>query len=244
MTDHAAEKSQRADARLAGFLYLIVAITGTVSIMYVPSKLIIWGDATATANNIMASESLFRVGMVSGFICYTVFVFLPLVLYKLLKPVDKNHAVLMVILALISVPISFIYLLNWLVVLSLLSGAEYLNVFNADQINALAMIFLKFYNSGILGVEIFWGLWLFPFGYLVFKSGFLPRILGILMMLGCLGYLVEFTGYTLFAATYKDSILSTYATLPAALGEFGIILWLLIVGVKPRKLDKVKKVRL
>ena len=220
--------SNKKTARIAGLIYLIIVLTGIFNLRYVPSKLIVWDDASATINNIMASESLFRLGIVTGLISYTCFIILPLVLYKLLKSVNKNHALLMVVLAVVSVPIAYNIMLYKVDILSLLSDAEYMKVFGADKLNAQVMLLLKSYNNGIGIVQIFWGLWLFPFGYLVFKSGFLPKFLGILLMIGCFGYLLKFFGHSLF----PNFEIPFFVTLPGSIGEIGICLWLLIMGAK------------
>ncbi|HJW45565.1 MAG TPA: DUF4386 domain-containing protein, partial [Lysobacter sp.] len=112
-------------ARTAGLLYLIVVVTGVFSLLYVPSQITVQGDASATVRNIVASESLFRLGIVAGLVCYTAFLLLPLALYRLLAPFGKSAAVLMVAFAVVSIPISFVNLLNKLDILSLLSGADY-----------------------------------------------------------------------------------------------------------------------
>lgn len=229
--------SNKKTARIAGLIYLVVVLNGIFSLGYVPSKLIIRDDASATFHNIVNNEFLFRAGIVSGLICYTFFLFLPLALYKLLKLVNEIAAKLMVILAVVSVPISFINLQNKFVVLSLISGAEYLKVFDNAQLQAQVLIHLDSYSYGILIVQIFWGLWLFPFGYLVFKSGFLPKILGILLMLGCFSYLISFFGESLIP-NYNDSGISSFIMLPASLGEIGICLWLLIMGAKDKRISK------
>lgn len=218
-------------ARLAGLLYLVVVLTGIFSLAYVPSKLIVLDDPAATFHNIASSELLFRLSIVSGLICYTFFLFLPVVLYKLLKPVNENYAKLMVLLAVVSVPISFINIQNKYTVLSLINSATHSNTFTTSQLQDQVLFYLNQYNNGILIVSIFWGLWLFPFGYLVFKSGFLPKIFGILLMLGCLGYLINFLGKSL-VTNYSEMGISSYISLPASIGEIGICLWLLIVGVK------------
>jgi hypothetical protein len=181
-------------ARIAGLLYMIVVLSGIFSLMYVPGKLIITGDGSATVKNIIAGETLFRIGILSGFICYIAFLLLPLVLYKLLKSVHKKAAILMVALAIVSVPISFVNMFQKFAVLTLISKAEYLKAFDMVQLQTQVLLHLDFYNNGIKILTIFWGLWLLPFGYLVFKSGFLPKILGILLMIGCFGYLINFTG--------------------------------------------------
>ncbi len=137
----------------------------------------------------------------------------------------------MVIFAVVSVPISFINLLNKFAVLTLVSKADYLKVFEADKLQAQVLLYLHFSNNGNQIAGIFWGLWLFPFGYLVFKSGFLPKILGILLMAGCFGYLIDFIVGFLFS-NYSETGISTFMTLPGSIGEIGICLWLLIIGTK------------
>jgi hypothetical protein len=221
-------------ARLAGFLYLVVVLTGIFSLMYVPKQLIIWDNAMLTFQNISANESLFRLGIVSSLVCYTFFLFLPLVLYKLFKNSDEVYAQTMVILAVVSVPISFLNMQNKYAVLSLISGKNYLSVFTNQELQSQVLFYLSQYDKGILIVQIFWGLWLFPFGYLVFRSGFLPKILGVLLMLGCFGYLINFLGFSLFP-TYGTLGIASYVRLPASLGEIGICLWLLVMGVKEKK---------
>ena len=226
--------SNRKTARIAGLIYLVVVLTGIFSLMYVPSKLFVTGNSALTYQNIISSESLFRLSIVSGLLCYTFFLFLPLVLYKLLYPVNKNHAMLMVILAVASVPISFINIQNKFAILSLISGAGYQDVFSAAHVKSQVLFYLDQYDNGILIVSIFWGLWLFPFGYLVYKSGILPKVLGILLMLGCFGYLINFLGNTLIS-DYSKLGISSYISLPASLGEIGTCLWLLFLGAKDYK---------
>ena len=223
--------SRKKVARVAGLLYLVVVLTGIFSLAYVPSTLIVRDNASATVHNIITHEIVFRFGIVSGLTCYTFFLVLPLALYKLLSPVDEIYAKLMVALATVSVPISFINILNKFAVLSLISGSRYLNVFPNNQLQAQVMFYLNQYDYGILIVQIFWGLWLFPFGYLVVKSGFLPKVLGILLMLGCVGYLTNFLGHSLFP-TYSETGISSFVRLPASLGEIGTCLWLLLMGAK------------
>ncbi len=221
-------------ARTAGLLYLIVVVTGVFSLAYVPSQITVRGDASATVGNIVASQPLFRLGIVAGLICYTAFLLLPFALYKLLSPVGRNAAVLMVAFAVVSVPISFVTMLNKLDILSLLSGADYLQAFTTEQLHARVMLSLDAYSNGLLVSKIFWGLWLLPFGYLVFKSGFLPRVLGILLMVGCFGYLTDFFGSLLFSG-YAETTVASFASKPGSLGEIGICLWLLIMGAREPK---------
>jgi len=140
----------------------------------------------------------------------------------------------MVVLAVVSVPISFINMQNKFAILSLISGSGYPDVFSAAQIQSQVLFYLDQYDNGVLIVSIFWGLWLFPFGYLVYKSGILPKVLGILLMLGCFGYLINFLGNTLIS-DYSKLGISSYISLPASLGEIGTCLWLLIPGAKDHK---------
>jgi hypothetical protein len=170
-------------ARLAGGLYLALMPFGFFGIIYVPSVLVVPGDATTTARNIMASEWLFRSGTVSHLIGQIIFIFLVLTLYRLLKPVNKDHAVLMVVLALLGIPIAFLNEVNHLAALRLLSSADD-GAFTSTQLHAQAMLFLDMRRSGILVAQVFWGLWLIPLGFLVFRSGFLPKVLGTLLVIG------------------------------------------------------------
>jgi hypothetical protein len=219
--------------RTAGLIYLIVIATGILSLAFVPSQLIVSGDAARTVENIAASQGLFRFDIVAGFICYVAFLFLPLAFYRLLSHVSLSGAVLMVLLAVVSVPIALGNLVNKLDVLTLLSGKAYLANYSADQLNAAVMLSLARYDSGVLVAKIFWGLWLLPLGYLVFRSGLLPKVLGILLMLGCFGYLVDVFGATLLSE-YSSTNIARFARLPASIGEIGTCLWLVIFGARKR----------
>jgi hypothetical protein len=218
-------------ARIAGLLYLIPFILSFLAI-FLRQSLIVPGDAATTANNIMASESLFRLSIVSDLIVQAVFVLVVLLLYKLLKPVNKNLAVLMVILFLVSVPIAMLNMLNQFAALLLLSGADYLTVFTADQLQALVMLFLDLQHIGARIAMIYWGLWLIPCGYLVFKSGFLPRILGVLLIISSFGNLMEFVAFFLIPNIDNPISLFTGA------GEIVFALWLLIKGVNVEQWEK------
>jgi hypothetical protein len=229
-------ESNSRTARIAGSLYLIVVLAGIFSLAYVPSRIDMAGDAATTVRNLIANESLFRLGIVAGLVCYTAFLILPLALYKLLSPYGKQTAGLMVAFAVVSVPIAFVVMLNKFDVLSLLSGADHLRAFGTEALQAQVMLSLGAYGDGLLVVQIFWGLWLFPFGYLVFKSGILPRALGILLMLGCFGYLINFIGRVLFPG-YAESVIAGWVRLPAAVGEIGTCLWLLVMGAREPKAD-------
>ena len=222
-------------ARFAGFLYLILMICGMFSYMFVNSRLIVPGDTATTINNIMASKSLYVSGIISWLISETAFVLLVYVLYKLLKPVNKNHALLMVMFVLVAVPISFINELNKFAALLLLSGADYLTAFTANQLHALVPLFLDLNEYGIHINSMFFGLWLLPLGYLVFKSGYIPRILGILLMIGWLGYMLEFFTFFLLP-DFNAAIESVFMI--TGIGEFLLVLWLLVKGVNVKQWEK------
>lgn len=226
--------SNQKTARIAGLLYLIVVLTGIFNLVYVPSRLMVWNNASVTFSNILKFETLFRLGIVAGIICYTVFLILPIVLYKLLHEVNKTYAIGMVTLAVISVPLSLVNLFNKVNVLTLIDNAQYLQVIETDKLQAQVLLYLDFYNNGIEIISVFWGLWLLPFGYLIFKSGFLPKILGIFLMAGCFGYLTNFIG-GFFFQNYAGLGIARFVSLPASIGEIGICLWLLIVGIKDKQ---------
>jgi len=198
MTTRTAKTSPLLIARVAGFLYLLVVPLGIFSIL--TSRLVVPADAATTAKNIMGSELVFRLGIVSVLLATIVLILVVLVLYKLLKPVNKSMALLMVMFLLVGASIAMLTELNQFAALLLLSGADYLKVFTTEQLQALALLFLRLYDRGGDIAYIFWGLWLFPLGYLVFKSGFFPRILGVLLMISCFGYLIDsfaiFLGYS------------------------------------------------
>ena len=186
--------------------------------------IIVPGDAAATASNIVTSESLFRLGFVSNLVAFTVNIFVALLLYKLLKPVNKGIASLMVLLILMGLAIGMLNELNQIAALLIL-GADHLTAFTAAQSQALASLFLGIYEHGFTLAHIFWGLWLFPMAYLIFRSGFLPRIIGVLLAIAGLGYLVDFTLFFLFPDVTMTVSDFTFV------GEVVLILWLLIKGV-------------
>ncbi|NMH89859.1 DUF4386 domain-containing protein [Flavivirga algicola] len=223
-------------ARFAGLLYLMLVISAIINLKYIPSQLVVWESASEAFENIKKSELLFRLGIVSGIITYLIFLLLPLILYKLLNKISEVHAKLMVLFALISVPISFTIILNKFSILSLINS-EYIEHIGGAELYAQVMLYLGYYNNGIEILQIFWGLWLFPFGYLVYKSGFLPKILGILLMVGCFGYLITFFGGFLYSDFYKTTF-STIIGIPASIGEIGICLWLLIMGTNIPSIGK------
>jgi len=219
-------------ARMSGFLYMLLIPLGVFGMLYVPATLFVAGDVAATANNIMANEALFRFSIVSALLTQVVQIFVVLFLYKVLKPAGKNLAILMVIFILVAVPIAMLNELNQLAVLILLSGTDYLTAFSGEQIQSLVGLFLDLRHNGIFIAQIFWGLWLFPMGYLVFKSNYIPKIIGILLIIACFGYLVDsfiFFFNPDFGVTFSEFTF---------LGELLITFWLLIKGVDVEQWEK------
>ena len=227
--------STKRTARIAGVLYVLLALTGVFSLIYVPTTLVVFGDATATAENIRSSELLFRSGILSGLVSNVIFVFLVLALYRLLKETSHKQAMLMVTLVVISVATGFANTINQLGALIALSGADFLSVFEKPELDAIAYLFIRLNSWGIQIIQIFWGLWLFPFGLLVYRSGFIPKILGVLLMIAGFGYLL---GSFMFQILPQyDDALSTFIMV-LEMGELPIIFWLLIVGAKAQSEER------
>lgn len=222
--------------RIAGLIYLIVVITGIFSLAYVPKRLFVYDNPELTFKNILSNETLFRMGIASSVICYTAFIFLPVALHQLLKTVNEFYSKIMVVLAVVSVPISFINLQNKYAILSLISDSKQGTVEATGELYEQTMMYLNQYDNGIFIATVFWGLWLLPFGYLVYKSGFLPRILGILLMLGCAGYLINFFGNTL-SGSYSSLAIKKYVGLLPSVAELGTCFWLLVIAAKEKKIN-------
>jgi hypothetical protein len=223
--------STKKAARTAGLLYLLTSIPGAFCLIYIPSRFIVSGDATATASKIAASEFIFRLGIVSELISFTGFIFVVMALYRLLSGVNRAHASLMVTLMLVSIPISLLNVLNEIAALTLIRGADFQSVFDKPQRDTLAMLFLNLHFQGFMVAQVFWGLWLIPFGVLVFRSGFLPRILGVLLIIACFGYLAN----SLVAFGVLPHVVSRVVG-QLTICELPIILWLLIRGAKDQPL--------
>ena len=218
--------STQKTARIAACIFLGIFFLGMSTELFIRPGMIVQGDAATTVKNIATSEALFRLSLVSDLVRQALLMLLPLILYKLLKPVNKTIAALMVIFALVSVPISMFNEINHFAVLLLSSGAGYLTAFKADQLNSLVMFFLELRKYGTFVPQLL-SFWVLLLGYLVFKSGFLPRILGILLMLGGLCYTVSAILFFLFP-NLDAMILGLFAFI----GEALFYLWLLIKGVK------------
>lgn len=223
-------------ARTAGVLYLVIFVAAVFAHFIVRAGLIVPGDATATAENIMASESLFRLGFASDLIVFLIEVAQPVLLYMLLKPVSKPLAIVMMFGRLAMAAVQGVNLLNQFNAVLLLSGADYLAVFEPGQLHALALLFLDSFHYGYDIALVFFGLHLAVLGYLVYRSGFFPRVLGVLLGLASLSYLVDsFTGF-LFPA--YDELVGQIIIAPTVIAELAFTLWLLIRGVNVERWER------
>ena len=233
MTNRIDDISQRQAAKIAGFGYLIVFILATFANFFAFERLIVSGDAVKTINNIIADESLLRVGIASWLIVLTVDAVVAWALYVFLKPVNRNLSLLMAWFRLVFVAIFGIGLVNLLSLLHLFSGADYLAVFEPSQLHAQAMLFLNAHEYGVHISFVFFGMHIFVLGYLIFKSNYIPRILGVLLIVASLGYFIDSLG-NFVSSNYADSEIAfiLILALPAVIAEFSLTLWLLFKGGK------------
>src|SRR5688572_22522717 len=197
-------------ARTCGGIYLVLIITGIFSLVYMPSTLIDWDSPSTTISNIKNSELFFRAGILSGLVCFSCYIALPLCLYHLFKDTDKNAAIWMLALSIPSVPITFSSYVKLADVLSLINNARYADLLTPSALEAQVMYLLTSHNNASMIAGTFWGLWLFPFGYLVIKSAGLPRLLGICLILGGAGYMIDTVGKLIFGL----EALPLYISLP------------------------------
>ncbi len=226
------ETNPNTTARIAGTLYLLLAVFGAFSILYVPSVLIVDGDPVTSIRNILESETLFRLGIFGALVTQVVQIATVLYLYKVLKPVDKNQARLMVLFVLLAVPIAMLNELTYAAIPLLLNSSDYVAAFTPAQINTLVPLLLDLHEHGTMIAHIFWGLWLFPMGYLVFRSAYLPKLIGLLLMIGCFGYLTD--TLTFFLMPSFGVTVSEYTFV----GELLLPLWLVFRGVNVEQWQK------
>jgi hypothetical protein len=213
-------------ARIAGLFYFIYVIASIIADLF---GHFVFADASATVDHIMAHESLFRIGVVISLFSYVLFLLAAWYLYILLKPVNKNMALLFLLLNLGGFAILVFSHVNLFSSLMLLSGADYLKVFQPDQLQAQATLFINSYKTGSTIAQIPFGVWLLPLGYLVFKSGFLPKILGIFLIVDCFGLLI----YVCQRFIFPDYAVIAYPCWAIGfIAEVSLTLWLLIKGVK------------
>jgi hypothetical protein len=223
--------SIKTTARIAGFLYLLQIPLGVFGILYIPKVLMVPGNMAETASNILENEFLFRLGIVSTILCALVTVATALYIYKVLRYVNEYYAKWILLFTLIVAPISMLNELNSVAVLLLLKSQELATIFTPDQLHSLVSVFLDLHKYGHQIAGIFFGLWLVPMGYLVYKSTYIPKVIGVFLIITSLGYLIDFTTFFL----YPDFPLtiSEYTWL----GEVLMVLWLLIMGVNLRKFE-------
>jgi len=221
-------------ARLAGAAYVALGAATLVGYYHAP---LVHADLEATARAITRSSDLrFRIGVIGDVLSTVLAVPLTLWLYRLFEPVHKTQAALMALLLIVAMPISFVLALNYAAARMLLSGAPELAALAADQREALGMLFLRVHAHGVLAEEIFWGLWLLPLGYLVIKSGFIPRVLGILLFVGGGAYVLH-SLVSVFSGGERFVWYERVTMLARGVGELPIMLWLLIVGARVRRAD-------
>ncbi len=230
------KRTFRYTARMAGYLYLALAISGAIGIMYIPSQIFVTGNFAETAQNILQKEFLFRAGVLSNLFCQTLFIFLVLTLYRLFVQVNILLARIMVALVMVAVPIAYFIIFNQLFALTILKE-DFMIIFEPAQRQALAQVFLKMYNNGILVIGIFWGLWLIPFGQLVFRSGFMPKILGILLIIGGVTYVIDAVTFILLPKFHTQT--SSLVGIASSVAELAMVLWLLIKGVQNNKASEL-----
>jgi hypothetical protein len=225
--------SLKRTARIAGALILIMTVPALFAFGYVNSSLIVPGDATATANNILASEGLFRLGIVADALVFLIEIVLVVMLYVLLEPVSQTLSLVAAFARLAMAVVQGVNLLNHLIPLLLLSGTGYLRVFEPDQLHALALLFLDAFEYGAHIWGLFFALHLSFLGYLVYKTGYIPRILGVALVVSSLCYFIQGFG-NILAPQYKE-ILSWVGLF--SIIELAFPLWLVIKGVKDQPRD-------
>ena len=215
-------------ARIAGSLYLVVAVLGGFAELYVRSRIVVPGDAAATADNIRESATLFRLGFMSDLVQATFFLLTAMALYLLLRHVHELVARAMVVIVAVSVAIICLNLLNQFEALQIATGEA--GISGAAGSDALAGLFADMHAAGYLIAQIFFGLWLLPLGYLVYRSGFVPKAIAVVLAIGCFGYLAD-TFVQFLAPGIAESV-EPFVVAPAAIGELSLVVWLLVKGVR------------
>jgi hypothetical protein len=233
MMERTTEVSPRVQARIAGFLYLIVIVGGIFAEIFVRSRLVVHGDAAATAHNIVTHELLYRMGFaVELFYCAFCNVPILLIFYNLFKVVNRNLALLMVFFDLVTTAIESISLLAHFAPLLFLGGGHYLSAFTAEQLQAAAYMSVQLFEHGFAISLVFFGFDLLVTAYLIVRSTFLPRILGVLLAIEGLGYLIN--SFALFLAPALQARIFPYFTV-TGIGEVALCLWLLVMGVNVQR---------
>jgi hypothetical protein len=222
-------------ARIAGALYLVMAVCAGFAELYVRSRIVESGDAAATADNIRASATLFRLGFVVDLVQATFYLLTAMALYLLLRHVKPLVAAAMVTFVAVSVAIQCLNLLNQYVALTIATGEDYAGAFGADGSDALVMLFADMQSNGFFIAQMFFGLWLLPLGYLVVRSGYFPKVLGVLLVAGCFSYLADL--FARFLAPDLEAGIASFLAVPAAVAELSFVAWLLVKAVRVAEPD-------
>jgi hypothetical protein len=223
-------------ARVAGLLYLVIFLMAPFAEFFVREGLIVAGDASTTASNIIASEGLFRAGFATDLIVFVIEIAQAALLYILLAPVSRPLALVMSFARLAQATILGLNLLNMFTGLQLLTGSEYAAAFDAGQVQALALVFLNAQSAGYELGLVFFALHLFTLGYLVYQSGYLPRILGVLLVVSAIGYVAN--SFAVFLAPDLADVTAVAVLIAALIGELPLTLWLLVKGVNARRFEE------
>ena len=236
MATDSIEISQQQAARVAGLGYLAIILLAVFAEFFVRTALFVPGDVTATVNNIMENDLLFRIGIISWIVVVACDVVVTWALYVLFKPVSHTIALLSSLFRLVYIAIKGAALVYFLFALQLLSGADYLSVFELGQLHAQVMLYLGGHNYGFLIGLVFFGIHCFILGYLVYKSGFFPKVIGILLMIACFGYLIDSFANFLMPnyASYQDMMLLVVAV-PAFFAEISFCIWLLFKNIDKKQ---------
>jgi hypothetical protein len=233
MADRAVEASPQAYARIAGALYLVLIVLGAFGEAFVRNRLIVSGDAAATAANILRMESLWRLGIVAEFVALICAIVLAMIYFVLLKPVSKEINLLATFLRLVAMSVQAVAFLNLVAALFPLGDAAYLKAFTSEQLYALTSLAIRSQGYGY-GLALFFFGWCFLFhGYLIFRSGFLPKVLGILIQIAGLSYLT-YTFALFLDPTFANRIFPS-VLIPCFIAEMSLSLWLLVKGVNVEK---------
>lgn len=223
--------SLKRQSRTAALLYFFSCAVAPFALLYVPGKLVVRGDAVATANNVRNLEGLLRFGIAAELFSATLVIFAILAFYRLFKSVSPKHSIAFTVLFLLSIPISYVNLLNDVAALTFARGPAFLSaVFDKAQLDAFVLFFFRLHNQGIILAQIFWGLWLLPFGYVVIQSGFIPRFVGIAVITAGCGYIIN-SSVALFLPSSVQGIGDLAMVL--GIGELAFF-WMIIWGAKPQ----------
>jgi hypothetical protein len=225
--------SNKKMGRFAGLLFLILVITGVFAEFFVRQKLYVHNDPATTTQNIIENQWLFRLGFVSDLVMSTMFFIYGYVLYLIFKSVNKNISLFLLLCAVISVAMFCQNSLNQFAALELLTNADYSEGFKSEQLQDLSAFFLNIHIKGYYVNQIFFGLYLLPLGYMIIKSGIVPKVIGVFLVLGFIGDMIDFVVYFLFPNA--ESVILANITIPADIGEISLCLWLIIKGVKSQK---------